>query len=317
MDSGRRMGMAGSQVRCHAHGYAVSDLVADDGLRAIGHVRGNLDAAVHGLRVHDDGVGAGGREAFRREPVLGEIAIRVGKVGGLPHALLLNAQHHHDVDVLEPGLQGSMARATGEFLRSRHQSRGRDYAQVGAAEGAKDVVIGASDARVPDVTDDDDAQGVEMLLVLPHRQRVQQSLCGMRYVCLTRGEHADVRRDVGRHGGRHAGFGVANDHRVDVQRLKRVDRIQHALALDAGGELDFEVDDVGAEAFRGKLEGDAGAGGGLGEEVGDRAAGEDMADRRPCSERPDEALGPFEQPLHALARQAFQGNEVPEGSVGA
>ena len=120
MDSGRRMGMAASQVRCtklpgcaraahfgrreaqhelvavvggllddarvleedgaaglrgvmracrasgqyclehrHAHGDAVAHLVADDRLRAVGDVGGDLDAAVHGLRVHDDGIRAG------------------------------------------------------------------------------------------------------------------------------------------------------------------------------------------------------------------------------------------------------------------
>ena len=40
--------------RRHPHRDAVAHLVADDRLRPVGHIRGDLDAAVHRLRMHHD-----------------------------------------------------------------------------------------------------------------------------------------------------------------------------------------------------------------------------------------------------------------------
>src|SRR5437773_8007790 len=50
----------------HAHRHAVAYLVADGGLWSVGHVRGDLDPAVHGLRMHHDGVRARQGEALAR-----------------------------------------------------------------------------------------------------------------------------------------------------------------------------------------------------------------------------------------------------------
>ena len=52
----------------------------------------------------------------------------------------------------------------------------------------------------------------------------------------------------------HTRFRIANDHHIDVERLEGVDRVQHALALDARGQLHFKVDDVGSEPLGRKLE---------------------------------------------------------------
>src|SRR4051794_25280659 len=40
----------------HADGDAVGDLAGDDGVRQLGHLGGDLDAAVHRARVHDERV---------------------------------------------------------------------------------------------------------------------------------------------------------------------------------------------------------------------------------------------------------------------
>ncbi len=52
----------------------------------------------------------------------------------------------------------------------------------------------------------------------------------------------------------HTGFGLADHQHVDVQRLQRADRVQHALALYARRQLHFEVHNVGAQALGGELE---------------------------------------------------------------
>ena len=64
---------------------------------------------------------------------------------------------------------------------------------------------------------------------------------------------------------RHHCVGIAQDERIDMHRLERGDRIEHALALEARGQLHFDVDDVGTESVRGELEGHASAGRGFGE----------------------------------------------------
>jgi hypothetical protein len=60
----RRRGLSATRpyyVGQHGHpdGDAVAHLVANDGLLTVRYVGGDLDSAVHRLRVHHDGVGAG------------------------------------------------------------------------------------------------------------------------------------------------------------------------------------------------------------------------------------------------------------------
>jgi hypothetical protein len=56
--------LAGEQVEHgHAHGDAVRDLIEDHGVRAIGDVAVDLDAAVHRARVQDEQSRGAGRAA--------------------------------------------------------------------------------------------------------------------------------------------------------------------------------------------------------------------------------------------------------------
>jgi len=126
-----------------------------------------------------------------------------------------------------------------------------------------------------------------------------------------------MRGDVRRDRARHPRLGIADHQRIDVQRLQSEHGIEHALALDARGQLDFQIHHVRPKAFRGKLERDAGARRGLGEQVGDGAAGEGAADRRAGPERANQALGAIEQPLDQRPRQTLQRDEVAQRAVGA
>ena len=62
-----------------------------------------------------------------------------------------------------------------------------------------------------------------------------------------------------------------HDH-VGVERLDVLRGVAQGLALGGAGAGGVERDDVGAEALGGHLEGHAGAGAGLEEEVDDRLA---------------------------------------------
>src|SRR5215472_9765886 len=299
----------------HAHGDAVSDLIADHGLRAVGHLGGDLDAAVHRLRMHHDGIGAGQCEALGGEAPGGEVLLAVGHVG-IAEALLLDAQHHDHVGALQAPGDRLDARATLELVRRGHECGGADDAQIRHAEGAQRMPRRARHARMADVADDRDREAGKALLALIDGERIEQSLRRVRDVRLARRQHADVRGDVPGHELRHPRLGVADDERIDVQRLQRIDGVEHALALDARGELYLEVDDLGAEALGGELEADAGAGRGLGEEIGDREPGERNAARRLLAERADEGLRTVEQPLDLRPRQRLERQQVAERPVG-
>src|SRR6185312_10949725 len=98
---------------------------------------------------------------------------------------------------------------------------------------------------------------------------------------------------------------------IDVQGLEGVDRVEHALALHARGELHLEIDDLSAEPLRRELERDAGPRRGLGEEIRDGVPGELGALRRPLPERTDVVLRAVEQRLDESTRQALERQQMP------
>ena len=198
---------------------------------------------------------ASGLASARRsgvKPVTGEIAIAVGQ-RRLRHALLLNAQHHDDVRILEPVSAVRSAAQPANSCGLGHERGGRDDAQIRHAECAERR--GMPSARR--------ANGgcrrrwrcvklVEARLVLPHRQRIEQPLRRMGQMCAS---PADSTLTCGATwaatSAEHAGLGFADHEHVDVQRLERVDGVEHALALGARGQLHLEVDDLGArDAWR-------------------------------------------------------------------
>ena len=111
----------------HAHGDAEGDLRQDHRLAAVGDRRVDLDAAVHRPRMHDDGVGLGQRQLFRRQAVGLEVFLRAGQQRAL-HALVLQAQHHDHVDALQAFAQvveDAHARRPSARRRSAAGSSGR------------------------------------------------------------------------------------------------------------------------------------------------------------------------------------------------
>src|SRR5882757_3271541 len=203
--------------------------------------------------MHDDGLRTRERQAFRSETILREVAIRSRQIR-LPHALFLNPQHHHDVNIFEPTRKRCVTRTARELVVVRHQHARSDDAKVSDTQSAKRVKRRARNARVPNVSNDCNGQTLEALLVLAHGERVEQTLRWMRDVRLSRRQYAYMRRHICCNESWNTRLGIAYHHHIDVQRLESVDRVQHALALDARGQLHFKVDDVGSEPLGRKLE---------------------------------------------------------------
>ena len=142
--------------------------------RVVGDGGGDLDAAVHRARVHDDGVGLGARELLLVEAEEVEVFARRGHVGAL-HALALQAQHHDDVDAFE-----SLPHVGEDFRAEplgprRQQRRGRGDAHA-RAERIQHVDVGAGDAAVQDVAADGHREPGDAPLDAADRQRVEQRL---------------------------------------------------------------------------------------------------------------------------------------------
>ena len=184
-------------------------------------------------------------QPLRRQAVLGEVPVRI-RQRGLAHALLLDAQHHDHVRILQALGERRVARAARELARFGHEHRRGDDAQLPDPQRPQDVVGRARHARMPHVADDGDRELRQIRLALQDGQRIEQALRGMGHVRFAGRQHADMRPHVIGDQPRDAFLGIADHQHVHVQRLEGVDGVEHALALDPRGQLQLEVDDIGA-----------------------------------------------------------------------
>jgi len=105
--------------------------------------------------------------------------------------------------------------------------------------------------------------------------------------------------------------GVAHHEHIDVHGLEVAQGVEQGLALGSGGGGDVEIQHVRREPLSRQLEGGAGAGAGLEEEVGDHlaAAQGNLLDRLPGD--PQEALCLVQDLSEQPVAQALDGEEVP------
>ena len=166
-------------------------------MRAVGDRGVDLDAPVHRSRVHDDGVGLGAGELLRRQAVGLEEFLGRGQQRPF-HALVLQAQHHHDVAACEP-LEHVVMHGDAELLHAFGQERaGADDAHVGRAERGERMDQRARHARVQHVPHDRDREAAEVLLVVADGVDVEQTLRRMRVAPVAGVDHVHVGGDVAR-----------------------------------------------------------------------------------------------------------------------
>src|SRR5262245_7937075 len=158
----------------HAHRHAHFHLVADDAARVIGDGGGDLHAAVHGTRMHDECVRLGAGELFMVKAEEVEVFAGGGHVGAL-HALALQPQHHDDVGAFEAGIHAGEDLRAEPLGRGRQQGGGRHDAHP-RAHGVEHVDVGPGDARMQDVAADRHRQASEAALGATDREHIEQSL---------------------------------------------------------------------------------------------------------------------------------------------
>src|SRR5215813_9518490 len=107
----------------HAYSHAHLDLLTDQGLRAVGDKRVNLDAAVHRSRVHNKGARLGVCEFPLIEAIVVEVFRHRWHIRTV-HAFALQSQHHDNVGVGEafPHVARDL---DAEALDAGRQERGR------------------------------------------------------------------------------------------------------------------------------------------------------------------------------------------------
>src|SRR5690606_30150027 len=133
------------------------------------------------------------------------------------------------------------------------------------------VDVGAGDAAEKDVAEDDDLAAAQVgAEALAHGEGVEQALGGMLVRAVAGVDDGDA-EDVGEVE-RGAGGGVPDDDHVGAEGGDVFGGVAQGLALGGRGAGAVERNDVGREALGRHLEGHAGAGAGLEEEVDDGLA---------------------------------------------
>ena len=275
------MGCEGTLDDGHADGDAVAHLFEDGGLGAVSDAGGELETANDGAGVHDDGGGRERGEALAGELVGGLIGFEVELESG--EALGLDAEHHDDLRLAQGGLEvaldGDAGASGGCDLREEFPGAAED--DLGAETREKEHV-GASDAAVEDVANDGDGDAAEGVSgdggeagkqVLEDGTEVEQGLGGMLVHAVAGVEHGQA-GELLENPGCAGGF-MAKDDGLGAKGVQGEAGILEGLAfLDAGGEAGDEGG-IRTERLGGQLEAGAGARGGLVEEQGHAALGED------------------------------------------
>src|SRR5712691_2912096 len=161
----------------HANGDAVGDLLQDAGLRSIGDLRRDFNAAVDRPGMKDDGVAAGAPQPLRVELV--EKNVIVGGKRGLVQAFGLDAQHEDDVRafqrLLDP-VDAANRRPGCDFFKFARYPHGRAAKRKSAAEFSEQMNVRTGHAAVQDVAEDGHVEILYRAQPVPDCQRIQQPL---------------------------------------------------------------------------------------------------------------------------------------------
>ena len=250
----------------HPHHQPRGDLLGDQRLRRLDHLRGQLDPPVHRPGVH--------QELARVQPaavdlVVGDVLAHRGQEG-VAHALVLHAQRVDDVrvgDAVEV-----VADLAPEGLDVARDQRRRPADGDPRAHPRERVDVRAGDAAVQHVADDPDVRAVERSEPAAQGVDVEQRLARV-LVLAVAGVHHRGGRVLGDDRRRARPRRPDHDRGRVVGRQRR-DRVAQRLALVDRRAVRAHAHEVGRQPLGGQLERGAGARAGLVEEVDDRAAAE-------------------------------------------
>src|SRR3954453_1182492 len=165
-------------------------LFADQRLRAIGHERVDLHAAVHRTGMHHQRIGFCISELLLVETEIMKILAGRGHERAV-HALALQPQHHHDIRAVE-ALAHVARHLDAHPLDAARQQRGGGHHADAGAHGVEQEDIGAGDARMHHVAADRDHEAFQPAFVAADGQRVQKRLGRMLMAAVAGIDHGTV-----------------------------------------------------------------------------------------------------------------------------
>ncbi len=192
---------------------------------------------------------------------------------------------------------------------AREQGLWPEQSHLGSQQGQQQE-IGTSHPTVADVPANRHFQALDAPFTAPNGEGIQQGLGGVLVHPVARVDDRGS-SPIGHIGGG-AGTGVSDHHDVGVHRVQGGDRVAQGLPLAGAGGGPAHVHDVGPQPLAGQLEGAAGAGGGLEEEVEDglAAQGGDLADGSLGHQK--EGLGQLQDSLRRWSCEALDAEQVTQ-----
>ena len=100
-----------------------------------------------------------------------------------------------------------------------------------------------------------------------------------------------------------------------MHRFKRGNGIEHAFALSSRGQLNLDIDHIGAKSYGGQFERDACACGRFGKHDGDGRTTQSSATCSGLVGGSGKVRCPLEQRFHHAPRQAIQCQKMPQGAI--
>src|SRR5262249_20663127 len=119
----------------HAHRDAVGHLFEHAGLRAVGHIRRDFNAAIHRTGMENDGIRLSAAQALGVELITEDVVIC--RDGWLMKPLRLNAKHDDDVGVFErffDTIDAANSRARSNLSKLAWNPHGRSAQSEAAAK---------------------------------------------------------------------------------------------------------------------------------------------------------------------------------------
>src|SRR5438105_2648367 len=290
----------------HADRDPVRHLVEDHAVRSVGDAGVDLDAAIHGPRMHD---GQGARrflEPLERDAEHPVILPQARDEAHL-HALELQPEHVQHVCPLDRLLDPAEAAHAQLFDAPGHERIGTAHGNLGA-ELREAPDVRARDAGVQHVAHETHLETGDLAVLVADREQVEQRLGGVLVLAVARADDVGADAVAEERGG--AGRRMTDDHHIDPHRFEVAGRIDQRLAFLDRAAAGHHVDRVRREAFFGELERDAGTGRGFEEQVDDRLA----AQRRHLLDGPlgdlFERLGGVEDQADLIGREALEPDQV-------
>jgi hypothetical protein len=278
---------------------------------AVGHRRLDLHATVDRPRVHDDGIGLGAGQA-RGGQAEQAVELAFARQQAAGHALALQAQHDHHVDVLQAfGHVGVDLHAV-LLDADRQQGFRRDHADVRAAQGFQRQHVRARHPRVQDVADDGHREVFEAALVPADGEHVEHALGRVRVTAVAAVDDRHLRAHVLGDEVRGAGVAVAHDEHVGGHGFEVAQGVEQGFALAGRRGRHVQGDHVGRQALGRQFEGGAGAGGVLEEHVAHGLAAQQRDLLHRAGTDFEERVGGVEDFRQQFAGQTVEREEVAQ-----